>query len=126
MLNDQAVGVPLRLGAVVNTPANGTKIKYCLPLMTGLFNLDKYLPLLMCQSGIDVDIFLEDPGNCGAVNIVSDGVAVAGKTLAVAWPSTQLAYQISNVEYVATLINLDADFNMRLKSIIDQTGALGF
>ena len=33
----------------------------------------------MCQSGIDVDIFLEDPGNCGAVNIVADGTAVAGK-----------------------------------------------
>ena len=77
MVNDPGVGVPLRLGGTVSTQANGTKIKYCLPLMTGLFNLDKYIPLLMCQSGIDVDIFLEDPGNCGAVNIVSDGNAVA-------------------------------------------------
>jgi len=76
----------------------------------------------MCQSGIDVDIFLEDPGNCGAVNIVSDGNAVAGRTMAASWPSTQLAYQISNVEYVATLINLDADFNMRVL----YRGALGF
>ena len=49
MVNVQAVGVPLRLGAVVNTPANGTKIKYCLPLMTGLFNLDKCTLLFPCK-----------------------------------------------------------------------------
>ena len=29
MINDQAVGVPQKLGAAVYTPANGTKIKYC-------------------------------------------------------------------------------------------------
>ena len=93
--------------------------------MTGLFNLDKYLPLLMCQSGIDVDIFLEDAGNCGAVNVpVLPPVAGAAPTIANAWGSSELQYEVSNIEYVAALINLDADFNMRLKSFIDQTGAL--
>jgi hypothetical protein len=92
--------------------------------MTGLFNLDKYLPLLMCQSGIDVDIFLEDAGNCGAVNVPVIPLAAGPPTVADAWGSSELQYEVSNVEYVATLINLDADFNMRLKSIIHQTGAL--
>jgi len=45
-------------------------------------------------------------------------------TVADAWGSSELQIEVSNVEYVATLINLDADLNMRLKSIIDQTGAL--
>ena len=49
MVNDPGVGVPLRLGGTVNTPANGTKIKYCLPLMTGLFNLDKCTLLFPCK-----------------------------------------------------------------------------
>jgi len=123
MGNAAGVGVPVSTaGGVIAPNAQGVVLKYCLPLMTGLFNLDKYLPLLMCQSGIDVDIFLEDAGNCGAVNVPA--VARVGATLANSWNSSTLAYEVSNVEYVATLINLDADFNMRLKSIIDQTGAL--
>jgi len=125
MRNTTTIGIPVSTaGNAIAPTAQDVSLKYCLPLMTGLFNLDKYLPLLMCQSGIDVDIFLEDAGNCGAVNVPLIPLAAGPPTVANAWGSSELQYEVSNVEYVATWINLDADFNMRLKSIIDQTGAL--
>ena len=96
---------------------NGDNVKtfeYCLPLMTGFFNLDKYLPLLFINGGIDVDIYLEDPHVCGTIKA---GTAADPN-------QSGLKYVVKNVEYMATLINLDADFNMRLKSIIDSAGML--
>ena len=102
-------------GVVGFDGANKQTFEYCLPLMTGFFNLDKYLPLLFINGGIDVDIYLEDPHVCGNF---SAGTTAGKEQL------PDLKYVVTNVEYMATLINLDADFNMRLKSIIDSAGML--
>ena len=91
MRNTTAIGIPVSTAGVAIAPSEqGVSLKYCLPLMTGLFNLDKYLPLLMCQSGIDVDIFLEDAGNCGAINVPVIPLNATLPTVAEAWGSSEL------------------------------------
>ena len=109
----ELVGCSLNYGANgkgIALGADGKTFEYCFPLMTGLFNLDKYLPVLFMTAGIDVDIYLEDANVVGLYT-----------TEAAATPNK---FTVTNVEYMGTLINLDADFNMRLKQIIDSTGAL--
>ena len=78
---------------------------YTLNLMSGLLSQPKYIPLLATKGGIQLEMTLE-----------SDSVAVQSKDA--------VTYTISNVEYVAELIDFGPDFNARFKAMLMQTGGV--
>ena len=82
-----------------------TSKTYSLNLMSGLLSQPKYIPLLATKGGIQLEMTLESS--------------------AVALQSTNTAtYEITNVEYVAELIDFGPDFNARFKAMLMQTGGV--
>lgn len=89
--------------------AAGTTFKQQYKLVSGLLDNDKYLPLVLMNAGITIEIELASAAECMVQNV---GGANA--------PS----YQISNVRYVAHLIDLERSFYDRLRMVQQQSGGV--
>tara|TARA_R100001129_G_scaffold60698_1_gene41286 strand:- start:997 stop:2622 length:1626 start_codon:yes stop_codon:yes gene_type:complete len=89
--------------------AAGTTYKQQYKLVSGLLDNDKYLPLVLMNAGITIEIELASAAECMVQNV---GGANA--------PS----YQVSNVRYVAHLIDLERSFYDRLRMVQQQSGGV--
>jgi hypothetical protein len=93
--------------AATGVLANGDSHTVCYKLISGLLDNDKYLPLVLMNAGITVQIELA-PGNEIGVSEASD--------------AADITYGISAVRYVAHLIDLERGFYDRLRSVQQASG----
>ena len=100
-LNPDATALTANRGA-------GSSATYSVPIMSGIFNIEKYFPLLLTQQGIDVYLTL---------NAAADIGAWSGAVAANQW-------EISEVKYVAHEVNLDDMFTNQMKMSIQATGGV--
>jgi len=77
-------------------------------LVSGLLDNDKYLPLVLMNAGITIEIELASASECMVQNVGANA------------PS----YQVSNVRYVAHLIDLERSFYDRLRMVQQQSGGV--
>eukprot|EP01046_Picozoa_sp_COSAG06_P026200 COSAG06_NODE_2243_length_7267_cov_3.942662_3_plen_421_part_00 len=92
----------------VNTEiADGEERVFNVPIIAGLFNIDKYFPLLFINNGIELIFHLEDTVNIGVY-----AGAVNGD------------YTIKDVKYVAHEINLDNSYVSQMKASMAATGGI--
>jgi hypothetical protein len=101
-----ATGVIAANGAA--PAAGGTPITGQYHLVCGLLNMDKYLPLVLMGQGFTIVIELETGNNIG----ICPNAAAAN-------PQN---YQISNVKYVAHIVEMQRDFYDMLRNLQAQSG----
>ena len=96
------------LGAheAANAHANNSTLKVNVPLVSGLLNMEKYLPLVMMNAGLVLELELGPADDLG--------VKAGGS----------LNYEISNVRYVAHLIDLQRDFYDKLRMVMEGSGGV--
>jgi hypothetical protein len=99
-----------------NVMKDGDTYTYTIPLMSALFNASKYLPLVLVNAGISIELTLSPGYECG--------VAQSANSTAAAPVYSTVGYELSNIKYVAHLIDLDRSFNDVLKSQMMATGAI--
>ena len=88
-----------------------------IPLMSGFLNMDKYIPLIMMNAGFTIDIEIVSNAKIGTYT--TEGAAAG--VIAVANTGT---YTVSNVKYVAHLIDLDRSFYDKLRSVMEGSGGV--
>ena len=111
---DAALGVA---GAHAQTriAANQSR-RMCIPLVSGFLNMDKYIPLIMMNAGFTIELTLCDANRIGLTQ---------SETAAAPNPAgTDSLWTISNVKYVAHLIDLDRSFYDRLRMVMDASGGV--
>ena len=87
--------------------AVGGSLVYNIPLISGIFNIEKYFPLLLTEQGLDIYLYLN--------NAVDIGV----------WSGAPgLGYQIDDVKYIAHEVNLDDTFTQQMKASMGATGGV--
>ena len=101
----QAFGV---LHNVEAAQAVSTSHKMCIQLASGLLNMDKYLPLVMMNAGFTIELELDVQGSFGI------GTAAAATPV----------WSITNIRYVAHLIDLERDFYDRLRMVMEGSGGV--
>ena len=107
--DDSSLGrVDTFLGTVNSVVTNPTTRSYSINLMSGLLQQTKYLPLLTTKGGIQIELTLEDPEK--AFTDVQAGNSGIGAPV--------VQYELSNVEYVAELIDFGPEFNMRFAQML--------
>ena len=89
--------------------------KMCIPLLSGFLNMDKYIPLIMMNAGFTLDIEIVSDEKVGVATTEAAG---AESALAAA------TYSISDVKYVAHLIDLDRGFYDRLRAVMEGSGGV--
>jgi len=89
--------------------ASGTSKTFNFPLMSGIFNIDKYFPLLLTDQGLDLYFYLNPTPDLGCY--ATGGLAADG-------------YSITEVKYVAHEVNLDESFVNQMKQSMSATGGL--
>ena len=87
--------------------AAGGTLVYNIPLVSGIFNVEKYFPLLLTEQGLDIYLYLNNAVDIG----VWSGAPAAG-------------YQIDDVKYIAHEVNLDDTFTQQMKSSMNATGGV--
>ena len=100
------------LGTVpgINVPvASGTAIKVCFKLMSGLLNNTKYLPVGWCAGG-----------GC-VLELTLDSNAVALYQVA---GQTDATYSVTDVNYVAQMVETSADFNNAFSAMLQEQGGI--
>eukprot|EP01049_Picozoa_sp_SAG25_P002243 SAG25_NODE_115_length_14839_cov_35.722524_2_plen_483_part_00 len=80
---------------------------YNVPLMSAIFNIEKYFPLLLTDQGLDIYLTLNPTKEIGCY---------AGQ------PTTD--YTLSNVQYVAHEVHLDDGFVNQMKASMAATGGM--
>lgn len=98
-----------------NRLASGASRKMCIPLVSGWLNMDKYIPLIMMNAGFTIELTLCDANRIGITQIETAGAQGA---------FGDSAWTISNVRYVAHLIDLDRAFYDRLRMVMDDAGGV--
>ena len=88
--------------------STGKTVTVCYKLISGLLDNDKYLPLVLMNNGIDIELHLETGTR-----------ACMSKDLTI--PAT---YEIRNVRYVAHLVDLQRDFYDMLRMTQQQSGGV--
>ena len=89
-----------------------------IPLMSGFLNMDKYIPLIMMNAGFTLDI--EIVGN-EKIGCYTTETAAASGLHPVAGVG---AYSVTNVKYVAHLIDLDRSFYDKLRQVMEGSGGV--
>ena len=89
-----------------------------IPLMSGFLNMDKYIPLIMMNAGFTIDIELVSADKIGCLTTEAHGAAAALTAAGTA------AWNITNVKYVAHLIDLDRSFYDKLRSVMESSGGV--
>ena len=95
-------------GLLVHNRGVGSTATYNIPIMSGIFNIEKYFPLLLTDQGLDLYFTLAPNVDVGvwAVGALDGG------------------YEISNVKYVAHEVNLDDGFVNQMKASMSATGGM--
>lgn len=78
---------------------------YNVPLVSALLNLDKYLPLVMMNAGIVLELHLSVPNALGCSSA-----------------NRPLSWTMSNVKYIAHMIDLERDFYDKLRMVMETSG----
>ena len=86
---------------------NGETITCCYKLYSGLLDNDKYLPLVLMNNGLDIEIHLAGPNEAGCSAGAND-----------------VNFEISSVRYVAHLIELQRDFYDMLRMTQQNSGGV--
>ncbi len=92
----------------------GQKYKYNVPLVSALMNMDKYLPLVMMNAGITLELELDIAGSLG-LQSQTNGPAAGDR---------DPAWTLSNVRYVAHLIDLQRDFYDKMRMVMEGSGGV--
>jgi len=119
--------------------------------ISGLFSQPKYFPLIFTSAGIDIEIHLADAYKIGAISTFTNGAVPAGpgdaaeiaaraaievmkntpparvypdEVKATPGAATDFTYQITNFQYVANLIDLDEEFNMQMRQMMQSMGGI--
>ncbi len=82
-------------------------VSVCYKLVSGLLDNDKYLPLVLMNNGLDIEIHLAE----GSQTLVNS-------------ENETSTYEITNVRYVAHLIDLQRDFYDMLRMTQQQSGGV--
>jgi hypothetical protein len=80
---------------------------YNVPLMSAIFNIEKYFPLLLTDQGLDIYLTLNPTKEIGCYAVE---------------PTTD--YTLSNVQYVAHEVHLDDGFVNQMKASMAATGGM--
>tara|TARA_R110002096_G_scaffold283745_2_gene477787 strand:+ start:1264 stop:2727 length:1464 start_codon:yes stop_codon:yes gene_type:complete len=95
----------------------GGQATFTVPLFSGLLNCEKYIPLILMNAGITIELTLQRPelvgvaGPDGAAGVVSIGTVIPD-------------YSISDCRYVAHLVDLDRNFYDALRAEMAYTGSI--
>ena len=93
--------------------ANNATRRMCIPLVSGFLNMDRYIPLIMMNAGFTIELTLCDANRIGQTQTETAGNA--GAFVPSVW-------ELSNVKYVAHLIDMERDFYDRLRLVMDDAG----
>ena len=106
-------GVKHPLGTTLG--ANGV-VTYNVPLVSALMNMDKYLPLVMMNAGITLELEL-DVANSVGVSLSENRSGQAAAFVDADW-------KVSDVRYVAHLIDLQRDFYDKMRMVMEGSGGV--
>ena len=95
---------------------SGAKRKMCIPLVSGFLNMDKYIPLIMMNAGFTIELHICDANRIG-ITQVEAADTIQGAFVASKWT-------LSNVKYVAHLIDLDRSFYDRLRAVMESSAGV--
>jgi len=90
-----------------NSVGQGDTISCCYKLYSGLLDNDKYLPLVLMNNGIDIEIHLAGPNEAGCSAGAHD-----------------VNFEITSVRYVAHLVELQRDFYDMLRMTQQNSGGV--
>ena len=79
---------------------------FCIPLNSGIFNNDKLIPLMLMSAPLTIEIELENG------------------TRAVCWNTGAGTYEISNVRYIANLVEVGQDVAQQLRMVQELSGGV--
>jgi hypothetical protein len=92
--------------------ATGNTKTCCYKLVSGLLDNEKYLPLVLMNNGLDIEIHLATGNKIGCSGLKADRTA------------DDISYAISNPRYVAHLVDLQRDFYDMLRMTQQQSGGV--
>ena len=124
-VNTQTSGVATIAGAsalagvkhqITSAFHGGQNITYNIPLVSALMNMDKYLPLVMMNAGLTLELELDVAGSLGLQD--TNGAAGAGAG------DEAPEWTISDVRYVAHLIDLQRDFYDKMRMVMEGSGGV--
>lgn len=99
-----------------NKIVTGASDRMCFPLVSGFLNMDQYIPLIMMNAGFTIELTLCSANRMGLSMV--EGVGALAAPVDATW-------DVSNVKYVAHLIDLDRSFYDQLRSVMESsTGVL--
>ena len=108
-LHENSITSGQTLNTTHNTVADftaGTSQTHSIHLCSGLLNSEKYLPLALCNSGLILELEIDNPGSIGVSSAANP------------------TWEISNFRYVAHLIDLDRGFYERLRMVMEGSGGV--
>jgi len=94
----------------------GSSINQCIPLVSGWLNMDKYIPLVMMNAGFTIELTLCDNNRIGLTQ--TESAATTNNVF------LNSLWSVSNVRYVAHLIDLDRSFYDRLRMVMESSGGV--
>jgi len=121
----QAPHYPMRtVGEEIPTSVikNNQSYTYTIPLMSALFNAAKYLPLLLVNAGLTIEITIAPGHEVGVCGDLAGSQVQVKEGDPVLYYDTD--YSITEVRYVAHLIDLDRSFNQVLRDNMAASGAI--
>ena len=107
-------GNPKQAGT--NSIRGTTSYKYSISLVSALLNMEKYLPLVMMNAGITLELELDVAGSVGLQDANGNAGAGAGDE-APEWT-------LSDIRYVAHLIDLQRDFYDKMRMVMEGSGGV--
>lgn len=95
---------------------NAQFLDMCIPLVSGFLNMDKYIPLVMMNAGFTIELTICDANRIGITQ--TESTAANNDTFVAS------QWTISNVRYIAHLIDLDRMFYDRLRMVMESSGGV--
>lgn len=92
------------------------EITYNVPLVSALMNMDKYLPLVMLNAGLVLELELDVVNSLGIATADSRGAQVYG--------GANCNWSMRDVRYVAHLIDLQRDFYDKMRMVMEGSGGV--
>jgi len=94
---------------------DGASVKYNVALPSALLNMEKYLPLVMMNAGIVLELEIDTASHAGTAR-TADNDAAAGQEAP--------TFTLSDIRYVAHLIDLQRDFYDRMRMVMEGSGGV--
>ena len=108
------------LNKVIHNPRANTElignaantIRYNIPLVSALLNMDKYLPLIMMNAGVVLELELDTANSVGITGAAGGGAG------------GDASWTLTDVRYVAHLIDLQRDFYDKMRMVMESSGGV--